>query len=34
LSRAIPPADLETGEFTRVIPPGEPLPKAPLRKAA
>jgi hypothetical protein len=26
LSRAIPPEDLETGVFTRVIPPGEPLP--------
>lgn len=26
LSRAIPPADLETGVFTRVVPPGEPLP--------
>ena len=34
VSRAIPPADLETGIFTRVIPPGEPLPKAPIRKAA
>jgi non-haem Fe2+, alpha-ketoglutarate-dependent halogenase len=34
VSRAIPPADLETGEFTRVIPAGEPLPKMPLRKAA
>jgi non-heme Fe2+,alpha-ketoglutarate-dependent halogenase len=33
LSRAIPPADLETGVFTRVIPPGEPLPM-PLRRAA
>jgi non-haem Fe2+, alpha-ketoglutarate-dependent halogenase len=34
VSRAIPPADLLTGEFTRVIPAGEPLPKSPLRKAA
>jgi hypothetical protein len=34
VSRAIPSADLLTGEFTRVIPAGEPLPKAPLRKAA
>jgi hypothetical protein len=34
LSRAIPNADLETGEFTRVIPSGEPLPKSPVRKAA
>ena len=25
-SRAIPTEDLETGVFTRVIPPGEPLP--------
>jgi non-heme Fe2+,alpha-ketoglutarate-dependent halogenase len=33
LSRAIPPADLETGVFTRVIPPGEPLPM-PRHKAA
>jgi non-haem Fe2+, alpha-ketoglutarate-dependent halogenase len=33
LSRAIPPEDLETGVFTRVIPPGEPLP-LPRRKAA
>jgi hypothetical protein len=33
LSRGIPPADLETGEFTRVIPAGEPLPM-PRRKAA
>jgi non-heme Fe2+,alpha-ketoglutarate-dependent halogenase len=33
LSRAIPLEDLETGVFTRVIPPGEPLPQ-PRRKAA
>ena len=33
LSRAIPLEDLETGVFTRVIPPGEPLP-LPRRKAA
>jgi hypothetical protein len=33
LSRAIPPADLEAGIFTRVIPAGEPLPM-PSRKAA
>jgi non-heme Fe2+,alpha-ketoglutarate-dependent halogenase len=33
LSRGIPPADLETGVFTRVVPPGEPLP-LPLRRAA
>lgn len=33
LSRAIPSEDLETGAFTRVIPPGEPLP-LPRRKAA
>jgi non-heme Fe2+,alpha-ketoglutarate-dependent halogenase len=34
LSRAIPPAALETGEFMGVIPPGQPLPATPLRKAA
>ncbi|MFO0791740.1 MAG: phytanoyl-CoA dioxygenase family protein [Pirellulales bacterium] len=34
LSRAIPPADLQTGEFTRVIPPGEPLPMPQRKKAA
>jgi non-haem Fe2+, alpha-ketoglutarate-dependent halogenase len=34
LSRAIPPADLETGTFTRVIPPGEPLPMPVRKKAA
>jgi non-heme Fe2+,alpha-ketoglutarate-dependent halogenase len=34
LSRAIPPADLETGVFTRVIPPGEPLPMPKRTKAA
>ena len=34
VSRAIPPADLETGEFTRVIPPGEPLPVVRRRAAA
>jgi non-heme Fe2+,alpha-ketoglutarate-dependent halogenase len=35
LSRAIPPEDLAKGEFTRVIPPGEPLPMPKkLRKAA
>jgi non-heme Fe2+,alpha-ketoglutarate-dependent halogenase len=33
LSRAIPPEDLETGVFTRVIPPGDPLPQ-PRRKLA
>ena len=33
-SRAIPPADLETGTFTRVIPPGEPLPMPQRKKAA
>lgn len=33
-SRAIPPADLETGEFTRVIPAGEPLPMPARKKAA
>lgn len=34
LSRAVPPAALETGEFQGVIPPGQPLPKSPIRKAA
>ena len=34
LSRAIPPDDLETGVFTRVIPPGEPLPASRKRAAA
>lgn len=34
LSRAIPPEDLETGEFTRVIPPGEPLPTPKRSKMA
>ncbi|HEX4414224.1 MAG TPA: phytanoyl-CoA dioxygenase family protein [Lacipirellulaceae bacterium] len=33
-SRAIPPADLETGVFTRVIPAGEPLPMPARKKAA
>jgi non-heme Fe2+,alpha-ketoglutarate-dependent halogenase len=33
-SRAIPPADLETGVFTRVVPPGEPLPMPARKKAA
>jgi non-haem Fe2+, alpha-ketoglutarate-dependent halogenase len=33
VSRAIPPEDLETGVFTRVIPSGEPLP-APRRSRA
>ena len=33
-SRAIPPADLETGMFTRVIPAGEPLPMPQRKKAA
>jgi hypothetical protein len=31
VSRAIPPADLETGTFTRVVPPGEPLPALPKK---
>jgi non-heme Fe2+,alpha-ketoglutarate-dependent halogenase len=34
LSRAIPPADLETGEFTRVVPAGEPLPMPRRSRAA
>ena len=33
LSRAIPSEDLDTGVFTRVVPPGEPLPQ-PRRKLA
>jgi non-heme Fe2+,alpha-ketoglutarate-dependent halogenase len=33
-SRAIPPADLDTGMFTRVIPAGEPLPTPARKKAA
>ena len=34
VSRAIPPADLETGVFTRVIPAGEPLPMPNRSRAA